>query len=99
MSRTSAKLCHRTPSTITTHAFTSFAASGYSSMASHRCLRVTMCTARCYFTICEVVKDDRAPQIEAARVMAVVVRGENKYGAGGPDCAVRLFEFCLPITP
>src|SRR5208283_10757 len=66
MSRTSAKLCHRTPSTIATHALISFAASGYSCMASLRCLRVTMCTGLCYFTICEVVKRDRGAQIEAA---------------------------------
>src|ERR1700756_2915014 len=60
MSRTSAKLCHRTPSTIATHAL-------ISCRASLRCLRVTMCTGQWYFTICEVVKHDRGPQIEAAR--------------------------------
>src|SRR5580704_7583257 len=67
MSRTSAKLCQRTPSTIATHALISFAASGYSCMASLKCLRVTMCTDQWYFTICEVVKRDRAARIEAAR--------------------------------
>src|SRR6267142_3477458 len=54
MSRISAKLCHRTPSTVATHALISFAASGYSSMASLTCLRVTTCNGQWYFTICEV---------------------------------------------
>src|SRR5439155_21751474 len=53
------------PSTIATHALISLAASGYSCMASLRCLRVTICTDQWYFTICEVVKRDCAPQNEA----------------------------------
>src|SRR5437016_7635550 len=83
MSRTSAKLCHRTPSTIATQALISYAASGYSCMASLRCLRVTMCTAQCYFTICEVVKRDRGPQIEAAREEIRAAKIKSKSGARG----------------
>jgi len=41
-------------------------------MASLRCLRVTMCTARRYFTIREVVKAMARHKIEAARVKAKV---------------------------
>src|SRR5580700_5130400 len=55
--RTSRKLCHRTPLTITAHALISFAASGYCCMASYRCLCVTICTTRLYFTRCEGVKE------------------------------------------
>src|ERR1700730_17775969 len=84
MSRTSAKLCHRTPSTIATHALISFAASGYSCMASLRCLRVTMCTDQSYFTICEVVKRDRAPRIEAARKSDSRSEGKKQIWCRGP---------------
>ena len=77
MSRTSAELCHRTPSTITTQAFISFAASGCSCRASIRCLRVTMRTARYYFTICKVAKNDRVLQIEAARVNVDITRSHD----------------------
>jgi hypothetical protein len=49
-------LCHRIPLTITTPALISFAASGYCCMASYRCLRVTICTTKSYFTRCEGVK-------------------------------------------
>jgi len=53
-------------------------------MASLRCLRVTMCTDQWYFTICEVVKRDRAPRIEAARKSDSRSEGKKQIWCRGP---------------